>query len=108
MESIIYFVLGLVMGVVMVGIKVKRLEKENKMLGGIGGYNKKRDEEKEKLKEKILGLMKEKGVVKNNDVEKLLGVSDSSATRYIEELVADGKVEKTESGGVGTEYRLKK
>jgi len=101
MEAIIYFILGLILGIVMMQIKIKRLEKENKVLGGIEEYNKKVNKDKEEKKGKILELIKEKGSVKNNDIERAIGVSDATATRYMEELVKEGKVERVGNAGAG-------
>ena len=62
--------------------------------------------EKESRKEKILGLMDSKKKIKNNDVQKLLKVSDASATRYLEELEKEGKIEQV--GKTSDAYYKKK
>jgi predicted HTH transcriptional regulator len=49
---------------------------------------------KAKRLEKILQLAKEKREITNDDVEKLLHVSDKTATRYLNELVREGKLKR--------------
>jgi predicted HTH transcriptional regulator len=51
-------------------------------------------ERKSKGLEKILQLAKEKGEITNDDVEKLLHVSNRTATRYLEELLRQGKLKR--------------
>jgi len=41
-----------------------------------------------------LHLAKEKGEITNDDVEKLLHVSDRSASRYLNELVRQGRLKR--------------
>ena len=56
--------------------------------------------------EKIIALAAHKGSIKNNDVELLLHVSDATATRYLEELVKVGRLERV-GAQHQPEYRLK-
>jgi predicted HTH transcriptional regulator len=49
---------------------------------------------KVKRLEKILQLARKKGEITNDDVEKLLRVSDKTATRYLNELVREGKLKR--------------
>jgi len=49
---------------------------------------------KTKRLEKILQLVREKGEITNEDVERLLHVSDKTATRYLNELVREGKLKR--------------
>jgi len=51
-------------------------------------------ERKSKRLEKILQLAKEKGEITNDDVEKLLHVSNRTATRYLDELVQQGRLKR--------------
>jgi predicted HTH transcriptional regulator len=51
-------------------------------------------ERKAKRLEKILQLAREKGEITNDDVERLLHVSDKTATRYLNELVREGKLKR--------------
>ena len=43
-------------------------------------------EEAEKNRKKIIEYFESRGRVSNNEIEELLGVSDSTATRYLDEL----------------------
>jgi predicted HTH transcriptional regulator len=51
-------------------------------------------ERKSKRLEKILQLAKGKGEITNDDVEKLLHVSDRAASRYLNELVRQGRLKR--------------
>jgi predicted HTH transcriptional regulator len=51
-------------------------------------------ERKSKRLEKILQLAKEKREITNDDVEKLLHVSDRAASRYLNELVRQGRLKR--------------
>jgi predicted HTH transcriptional regulator len=51
-------------------------------------------ERKSKRLEKILQLAKEKGEITNDDVEKLLHVSERAASRYLNELVRQGRLKR--------------
>jgi predicted component of type VI protein secretion system len=54
-------------------------------------------ERKTKKLEKILQLAKEKGEITNDDVEKLLHISDRAASRYLNELVKQGRLKRIAS-----------
>jgi predicted HTH transcriptional regulator len=54
-------------------------------------------ERKSKRLEKILQLASKKGEITNDDVEKLLHVSDRAASRYLNELVKQGRLKRTGS-----------
>lgn len=47
--------------------------------------------------EKIVALARERGSITNDDVEKLVRVSDSTASRYLRELVATGRLRRSGS-----------
>jgi predicted HTH transcriptional regulator len=51
-------------------------------------------ERKSKRLEKILQLASKKGEITNDDVEKLLHVSDRAASRYLNELVRQGRLKR--------------
>jgi predicted HTH transcriptional regulator len=51
-------------------------------------------ERKSKRLEKILQLASKKGEITNDDVEKLFHVSDITATRYLSELVKQGRLKR--------------
>lgn len=59
----------------------------------------KRIEKKQKRLDKIMELAREKKVVKNDDIEKLIHVSDATATRYLDQLVKEGKLRKNGNRG---------
>ena len=62
--------------------------------------------EKEERKAKILKMFSEgREAITNNEVETLLGVSDRSATRYLEELEQEGKIEQIGRTGRSVTYR---
>lgn len=63
-------------------------------------------EKKEDNKFRLEAFILEKHEVSNDDVQKFLGVSDATATRYLDELEAEGKVESFGETS-GTKYRLK-
>ncbi len=66
-----------------------------------------RSEKKAKNKEQILVFLKENEKIKNNDIEKLLNVSDSTATRYLDELEKEEKIKQIGKTGQGVFYILK-
>lgn len=51
--------------------------------------------------DKILQLAAKKKSIKNDDVEKLLRVSDATASRYLAQLVKDGKLRRSGIRGGG-------
>ncbi len=57
-------------------------------------------------KEKILEFLRENEKVVNNDIEKFLGVSDATATRYLDELEKENKVEQVGVTGSAVYYVL--
>ncbi|MFA4941689.1 MAG: winged helix-turn-helix transcriptional regulator [Patescibacteria group bacterium] len=60
---------------------------------------------KRKKLEKILELARTKQKITNNDIQKLLRVSDATATRYLSQLVKEGRL-KSESRRGGAFYQL--
>ena len=52
--------------------------------------------------EKIVKLAAERRIVSNDQVEKLLRVSDATATRYLAQLVREGRLRRV---GVGSQSR---
>ncbi len=73
-------------------------------------------DKKEENKGKILKFLRENpsqlgpdgqmNGVTNNNIENLLGVSDATATRYLDELEKEGKVQQIGSTGRGVFYTL--
>ncbi len=49
---------------------------------------------KQERLEKIMALAAEKRVIANDDVQKLLNVSDATVTRYLSELVKNGRLKR--------------
>ena len=49
---------------------------------------------KQKKLAKVVEYAKQKGSIKNDDVEKLLRVSDATATRYLSQLVKEGRLKR--------------
>ena len=83
---------------------------------GIGTYFTKRNstsflneqsKKKSENKEKILEFLRENEKVVNNDIEKLLGVSDSTATRYLDELEKENEIVQIGTTGNAVYYVLK-
>jgi len=62
---------------------------------------------KEGRKAELLRLIEETGEVRNDDVERAFGVSDATATRYLDELEAEGLLEQIGERGRYVSYRLK-
>lgn len=94
--SIIYFVLGLVVGVLISKSKIFHSVKE--------GLIEKQWKEKDENKGKILELIDSEYSVTNNRVEQLLGISDATATRYLQELEEEGKIRQVGRTGHAVTY----
>lgn len=91
-----------------------RMEKEKKeeiecviQAGGLNEYNEKMRQIKEERKEKILEFLKEKGKTGSAEIADFLEVSRYSASRYLSELVEEGRVLQKGTIGRGVKYRLK-
>lgn len=77
------------------------------VMGAIIGYvfarmTAKREEKTPK--QKILEHLKKQGKITNNDVERVAGVSDSTATRYLQQLEDEGKIKQVGKTGKHTYY----
>lgn len=70
-------------------------------------YQSRQQKEKQENKEKILELFNKETKITNNDIEKLLNVSDATATRYLNELEKENKIEQIGKTGRSVYYRLK-
>ena len=101
MPQILIFLIGVVAGVILTLVLVKRSEKEKKE-----SLIKKQAREKEANKEAILGILETQHPLTNNHVEQLLGISDATATRYFEELEKEGRVRQVGAAGRGAYYEL--
>jgi Fic family protein len=62
--------------------------------------------EKAEMRRKILAFFcaSETGKITNNDIEKLLGVSDTTATRYLDELEKEGLIKQVGKTGNAVYY----
>ena len=94
----LYFIITLAVGI---GIGVY-FTKQN-----ISTSIKEQSKKKVENKEKILEFLRENEKIANNDIEKILGVSDSTATRYLDELEKENKVEQIGKTGRFVYYVLK-
>lgn len=56
---------------------------------------------------KVLNMAQISDKITNNDIEQALGVSDSTATRYLQELEEQGKIEQVGKEGRAVFYRGK-
>ena len=56
-----------------------------------------RQAHREEKLQKILGLVQKEGSIGSTDVQKYLHVSDSTATRYLKELIKQGKLKRVGS-----------
>lgn len=56
---------------------------------------------------KVLNMAQISDKITNNDIEQTLGVSDSTATRYLQELEEQGKIEQVGREGRAVFYRGK-
>ncbi|HBP01014.1 MAG: hypothetical protein UY41_C0034G0002 [Candidatus Moranbacteria bacterium GW2011_GWE1_49_15] len=64
-------------------------------------------EAKEEKKRQIVEYLKTNGKASNNDIENLIGISDSTATRYLQELEDEGLVLQEGQTGHAVFYSLK-
>ncbi|HEC20958.1 MAG TPA: winged helix-turn-helix transcriptional regulator [Candidatus Peregrinibacteria bacterium] len=95
----------LVLWVLLLRAKIQVLQ-ERKGSVSKSKYHQELGEKKEAGKKKILELLKEKEEITNDDAQKLLGVSDATATRYLDELEKEGRVEAFGESARETKYRL--
>ncbi len=115
MNSIIIFGLGVVVGVVIVKVLDSRPSvlrtsgskdfRGNDTEGRDENFIGKQTREKEKNKRTILDLMAESNKpITNEYVQQMLGFSESSVTRYFDELEKDGKVRQVGKTGQSVYY----
>lgn len=72
----------------------------------ISYVNSERGSEKEARKKMIVARLREGKRLTNEDVQRLFEVSDSTATRYFDELQEEGRVEQVGETGRGVYYRV--
>ncbi len=115
--SLIYFPIAFILyfGVIQRAIlhivygkdKSKWFVKNNSDISIKNEVNYERKKKAEESRNKILDLFDGKEEMTNNDVEEFLKVSDSTATRYLDELEKEGKIVQIGRQGRFVKYRLK-
>ncbi len=95
MTPITYFILGLVVGGVVLLLWLRRSKT---------GLIARQQGEKAAHKQAIIAAFAGKGQLTNDEVQKLLGVSDATATRYMDELEKEGKVKQVGPTGQNVYY----
>jgi predicted transcriptional regulator YheO len=131
----IFFILGIVLGVVVpliffnkkikeLELDLKRTEQEKQetetllrsselrtgkeeIAFGLTDFNQKAQEIKDKRKQAILDKLEEKGKIQTNQTADLLEVSRATAFRYLEEMEQENKIEQIGSFGRNVEYKIK-
>ena len=88
-------IIGIIIGAAIVWLLVRKKQ----------AVNPEQIEEKKKNLEKVLEMARAKGKITNDDVQHALGVSDRSATRYLEELQSQGKIQQVGRTGKSVIYR---
>ncbi len=115
MTPIIYFILGLVVGILITRQTADSKNQTHKQhpdkLEYVGvsskatGLIEKQSTEKAKHKEAIMNFLEKQNQIDNNQVQELLGVSDATATRYLEELEKEGFIKQVGSTGRSVYYQ---
>ncbi len=103
-------VVGGVVGVaIALGIREdKKNETSAEKIGaGLDERNKAIQNEKDSKKKQILELLAKQDNITNNDAQKTLKISDATATRYLDELEAEGKIQAVGDSAREIKYRLK-
>jgi Fic family protein len=99
MNSYIIFAIGVVAGMII----VQMITKKNKLPPVL---SERQVKERAEHREKIMAYFNtaEGKRVTNDDIQKLLDVSDSTATRYLEEIEKDGLIRQVGDTGSGVFY----
>lgn len=105
MTTLIALIIGIIIGFLLARIfksSKTTQEKDTRII-------KKSEKEKQKHKNinAVLSYLTEHEEISNNDIEKLLNVSDATATRYLDELESQGRIEQHGEKGRFVTYRLK-
>jgi len=98
--TILTFALGIITGLAIAQLLRKKQT-------AIGKSTQAQITAKEENKDRIIAYLKQNTEATNNDIENLLKVSDSTATRYLDELEEEGKIEQIGEKGRFVKYRLK-
>ena len=102
MQTFLIFILGIVVGMVVVWVWmwVKSRQKKESLI-------ERQRREKEADKERILGLMESGNQpLSNEHVRMMIDIPESTATRYFEELEREGKVRQGGTTGQAVYYEL--
>jgi predicted HTH transcriptional regulator len=108
MTPITYFILGVVVGGVVVlviryrGNRSFRLRQDDER--GKVGLIERQQGEKAAHKQAIISAFAEKGRLTNDELQSLLGVSSSTVVRYMDELEKEGKVRQVGPTGQNVYY----
>lgn len=102
--SLLFGALGGLVGALVVYLL---LGKRKTSGSSIAAYTDQRSNEKQNRKERIMTFLKEKGTITNNDVEKLLGIADATATKYLQELEREDRVEQIGTRGRFVHYKIR-
>ncbi|MEX0930075.1 MAG: winged helix-turn-helix transcriptional regulator [Candidatus Paceibacterota bacterium] len=85
--------------------KERREEEESfERLGGLEEYHAERQRVKDERKNAILTLFESKKKIKNVDVTSALDVSSATATRYLDELEEEGRIQQNGTTGRSVVY----
>jgi Fic family protein len=108
MSLIVIFILGMVVGGLIVWMIVKREPRlgsaQDDRQGAKENLIEKQARVKQANKQQILGLLETQSPLTNNHVEQLLDISDATATRYLEELEKEDKVRQVGKTGQAVYY----
>ena len=102
MHSIIYLILGII-----IGILISQLfRKKGKIPESVKAFSQAQSRKKQKNKDAIVARIRAKGRIANNEIEQMLGVSDATATNYLDELEQEGIIAQ-KGQGRSVYYELK-
>ncbi|MBN2198204.1 winged helix-turn-helix transcriptional regulator [Candidatus Wolfebacteria bacterium] len=97
----------IIVGLIGVGIGTYLGKQRVKLEKEWPGFIEAQLEKKRSSKEEILNFIKTHERITNNNVEEILGVSDSTATRYLDQLEEEGLIRQVGERGRGVYYELK-
>ena len=100
LANIHYILLGVVIGIFL-GSLIFRVR-----YSGQDKANRARRLRIEAAKSKIVQHLKENKTIVNDEVQEILGISDATATRYLQELLEEGKIKRIGEEGRGVHYEL--
>ncbi len=103
MSQIIIFLIGVVVGGVLVRLLDSRFRGNDNVAGVI---NPEQVRVRRENLEKVMVMAREKGEIANDDVEKGLGVSNATAQRYLQELESQGKLVQIGTRGKYVKYAI--